>query len=804
MKPKTKLTILALSLWASAAMPQDLWQLHKYDETNSSLEGHTTQILQDRSGFLWIATWNGIYRFDGYEFQRMKPNLSDTCSMTSDRIRDIWLAKNGDIYVRNDERLFHFDIHTYHFRNLRDQAEQDEAERQRDDQPTRGSYDGEKLSYIDPQGLQWMFHKDALFCMSRVESPAKPLPMEKPTMVCCLKMDSRKQVWVATKEDATLRLLDGDGQLLGYMGPEGTLSPSYRSFGHAAYCITETSDKRIWLGTKPDGLFRLTPLAAPGSPPRYRVEAVSGLANTAVYGIAEDKQGRLWVATLGGGISVVEAPGADRPTIHNHLPGFPGDVCQRVRHIHINKRGDLLAATTEGLIAAHLGSDPLAMKFVRHTKDPKRGSSLSCNAVMDIVETAEGRLFVATETGGIDEVLSEDLLADTLTFEHYNMASGLLPTDMTQGMTVMPNGHLLVTSNTKLIDLDVTSGSFESLGHHFFHTVYHFSQARPLLMPCGQWIVGCLDSGFTIAASAAHHTNYQPPLQLTSIAFNNEKPLLAVPHIDTLRLAPHKRSLTIHFAALDYVDPQAICYQYRLGTDTPATWNNLGRSHSIALLDLPPGTYRLSLRSTNSDGVWTDNTRTLTIIVEPLFRETLWGRLVAGLLLLALVAGVVYTFIYIKRLKKKQHEALQKYLALLSKGARPREQSAVAEAVLSRLPGVASGQSEADIFMGRVLLFVEKSLSDSSADVTAMAEACAVSRSVLQRKMKQLMGVTPNDFLREARMKHACQLLRSTDIPISDVAFRCGFNDPKYFSRCFRQSTGMTPTEFKLQQQRPV
>lgn len=782
-------------------MAQDSWLLHKYDETNSSLEGHTTQILQDHNGFLWIATWNGIYRFDGYEFQRMKPNLSDTCSMTSDRIRDIWLAKNGDIYVRNDERIFHFDIKTYRFCNLRDEAEQEEARQQHDDQPTRGNHNDGKMEYIDPQGQLWTFHEDALYCMSRVESPARPLPMRKPTMVCCTKQDSRKQVWVATKEDCTLRLLDGNGQLLGYMGPDGTLSSHYREFGHAAYCITETSDGRIWVGTKPDGLFRLTPLTVPGEKLRYKVEPILGLDNTSVYGISEDKEGRLWIATLGGGISCVVNLNVEQPTVLNHLPGFPEDVCQRVRHIHINKEGILLAATTEGLIVAQIEHDVQKMQFKRHIKDPDRGSSLSCNATMDIVETPEGRVFVGTETGGINEIVSTNLLGDTLAFKHYDMDAGLLPSDMTNGMTVMPSGHLLVTSNTKLIKLDVVNGRFESLGHHFFHQAFHFSQARPLLMPNGHWLLGCQDGGFTMADSAVHPNNYCPPLLLTSITISDKKPQLAVTHLDTLRLKPDERSLTIHFAALDYVDPQAISYQYRLGTDTTGTWNNLGHSHSVTLSDLTPDTYYLSLRSTNADGVWTDNARTLTIIVEPLFRETIWARLLLALLLLAIATGLVYTILYIRRLKDKQHETLQKYLALLEESQAPTNLPKESPAIAAPSLGGSRGRSEDDPFMQRVMQFVEANIANSEADVGAMADACAVSRSVLQRKMKQLMGITPNDFLREARMKHAAQMLLLTDTPVSDVAYRCGYNDPKYFSRCFRQSTGMTPTEYKSKNQ---
>ena len=98
----------------------------------------------------------------------------------------------------------------------------------------------------------------------------------------------------------------------------------------------------------------------------------------------------------------------------------------------------------------------------------------------------------------------------------------------------------------------------------------------------------------------------------------------------------------------------------------------------------------------------------------------------------------------------------------------------------------------------RLVSYIEEHLSDSDISVGDMAEAVATSRSGLQRKIKQAMGITPLDFLREARIKHACHLLQTTDKTVAEVAYASGFTDPKYFSRCFKQSTGMTPSEYKV------
>ena len=98
--------------------------------------------------------------------------------------------------------------------------------------------------------------------------------------------------------------------------------------------------------------------------------------------------------------------------------------------------------------------------------------------------------------------------------------------------------------------------------------------------------------------------------------------------------------------------------------------------------------------------------------------------------------------------------------------------------------------------MQRVMAYIEENIGNSDANIGDMAAAAATSRSGLQRKLKQTMGITPLDLLREARIKHACQLLVQTDKNVSEVAYACGFTDPKYFSRCFKQSTGKTPTQF--------
>ena len=71
-----------------------------------------------------------------------------------------------------------------------------------------------------------------------------------------------------------------------------------------------------------------------------------------------------------------------------------------------------------------------------------------------------------------------------------------------------------------------------------------------------------------------------------------------------------------------------------------------------------------------------------------------------------------------------------------------------------------------------------------------------VSRSNLQRKMKSLTGMAPNEYIKLFRLKKAAGLLISDNYRINEVCYMCGFNTPSYFTSCFFKQFGILPKEF--------
>ncbi|MDR2921522.1 MAG: response regulator [Tannerella sp.] len=100
-------------------------------------------------------------------------------------------------------------------------------------------------------------------------------------------------------------------------------------------------------------------------------------------------------------------------------------------------------------------------------------------------------------------------------------------------------------------------------------------------------------------------------------------------------------------------------------------------------------------------------------------------------------------------------------------------------------------------FLQKAIDLITENLSNSDFDQQQFIEAMGTSKSTLQRKIKSLTGLNASGFIRNIRLKAACRLMETKQhIRISELAYAVGFNDPKYFSVCFKKEFGMQPSEY--------
>lgn len=102
-----------------------------------------------------------------------------------------------------------------------------------------------------------------------------------------------------------------------------------------------------------------------------------------------------------------------------------------------------------------------------------------------------------------------------------------------------------------------------------------------------------------------------------------------------------------------------------------------------------------------------------------------------------------------------------------------------------------------EILMDKIMKAINSRIDDPQLNVEELGIEVGISRAHLHRKMKELIGMTPSDFIRNVRLRKACEILKKPDVDITQVAYKLGFTSQPHFSTAFKKFTGVTPSEYR-------
>jgi DNA-binding response OmpR family regulator len=100
-------------------------------------------------------------------------------------------------------------------------------------------------------------------------------------------------------------------------------------------------------------------------------------------------------------------------------------------------------------------------------------------------------------------------------------------------------------------------------------------------------------------------------------------------------------------------------------------------------------------------------------------------------------------------------------------------------------------------FLVKIIKIIEDDSEMDTLDVTKLSREVAMSRSVLYRKLKAITGNSIQDFVRIVKLRKAARMLIESDLPVSEIAYLCGFTNSKHFSTAFKKQFGKTPSEYR-------
>ena len=156
--------------------------------------------------------------------------------------------------------------------------------------------------------------------------------------------------------------------------------------------------------------------------------------------------------------------------------------------------------------------------------------------------------------------------------------------------------------------------------------------------------------------------------------------------------------------------------------------------------------------------------------------------------------SAIYLKARVKNLLTQRQKLQELYREKLMSPSTVPSKEDVEEELENQTPEMSSNDRK---FMDKLIKLMESNMDNGDLVVDDLVQELAVSRSVFFKKLKTLTGLAPIEFIKEMRMNRAVQLIGVGEYSMTQIAYMVGINDPRYFSKCFKQKMGMTPTEYR-------
>ena len=374
-----------------------------YSVDHGLSQSSVTCILQDRKGFMWFGTWDGLNRFDGYSFKAYKYNPHDPHSISHNGIYTICEDKDGILWIgTNGGGMNKFDPETEHFTHYRFSP---------DDSNTI-SHDVVKTIIEDKQGYLWIGTSGGGLCKfdKKTERFTRYRATDTRTRdglssndIWTLYADSKGYIWIGNFIKGLNKLDPQTGVFYRYYhDPDDINNVSdpvnykYTLADNVVRCIFEDKDGFIWVGCFHNGVSRFDPQAEVFVSFSHDPADPYSIGANRVEAAMQDKQGRLWFATFGGGLNYYDPMKNKFYRYINDKQDITSISADKNWCIYEDKTGIIWIGTSGGGVNSF---NPNKKKFNVYQNIPGDAYSISNNAVQVFTKDKYNNIWVGTSDG---------------------------------------------------------------------------------------------------------------------------------------------------------------------------------------------------------------------------------------------------------------------------------------------------------------------------------------------------------------------------------------------------------------------
>ena len=656
----------------------------KYDPKNKSglSNNYITSLFQDKTGLIWISTYNGLNRLnpknisDGFEIF-----LSDPANINTISNNLIWRVSqsnfNKDIlWIGTANGLCFYDLQKGKFTRLNIKAAVPSM--------FSSSIASVEEQIVDGKNILWAATYGGLFKIDLTTNNTEQFVNDKKNtngllgnQIDQLIIDSSGVLWIATdkglnyhslktqkfnkvflqnrNDEAFQELLNADVKAIVNGGKEELFivasdalfklnikdqNTELKRFNELnnlnLWSLEKGSNDDLWIGTYGNGLinFDLNTLK------KRFIKIESPTFKTSAFNYIKalhlSNDGFLWIGFWGGGIASLNTKTDEYKIWINDDNVEKSLSYNDVWALHEDKFGRIWIGTNGGGLNLFIPEND--GEFISWTPE-KDDNSLVNNSILTIAEISsknenETTLLIGTENGLSKVIVSnnkQDKYDVNLKFINYPDAEGLIDKSLS-GIVNDDNGFLWISSHTGLIRFNQADGSIIRFGYADGLNSNIFNSDAACKSESGMIAFGSVKGPVIITPNELKLSEFKPKIILTDLQiFNksiepgkNSALKSSISFADKIELNYDQNVITIKFASMDFNSSEQIQYSYKLeGFDKD--WVKTVSFNSATYTNLDPGSYIFKVKSTNSDGFWSDNLASIKILIAPPIWKTPWA-----------------------------------------------------------------------------------------------------------------------------------------------------------------------------------